>query len=237
MAIFRAILISLGLCILAGQGVQAQRYGKHPKDFKDFNLGFQIGMHYASYNFTQALNVRDLVGLGFESKTLNRIELLNGPGLGINMILNYNLSDQLSIRSYPGISLEQRDFDFFFAEDARPTRRRVTTAYGQIPILLQYKTPYNARYRMYLIGGPQFNIQPSNSKKVVDNQDLLKTDSYDFGITLGIGMQLYGDRIKLSPELRVFIGLKDVFVRENTSHAAAITNMASQLVTLSVNFE
>lgn len=238
MARFRMICLLLGMVFLAANGVQGQRYGgKHPKDFKDFNLGFQMGLHYASYNFTQQLNVRDAVGLGFESKTLNRIEMLDGPGLVIGMILNYNLSDQIAIRSYPGVSLEQRDFDYYFAEDAKPTRRRVTTAYGQIPILIQYKTRLYQKYRFYVLGGPQFNIQPSNSKKVIDNQDLLKTESYDYGITLGFGMQLYGDRIKLSPEVRFFIGLKDIFVRENTSHAAAINNMASQLLTITFNFE
>ncbi|MEZ4686104.1 MAG: porin family protein [Bacteroidia bacterium] len=238
MAIYRTIGLLLGMIMLTVTGMQAQRYnGKHPKDFNDFNLGFQIGMHYASYNFTQQLNIRDQVGLGFETKTLNKIEMLDGPGIIIGMILNYNLTNQLSLRSYPAVSLEQRDFDFYFAEDAGPTRRRVTTAYGQIPLLLTYKTPYYEKYRFYILGGPQFNIQPSNSKKVLDNQDLLKTDSYDYGLTFGFGMQLYGDRIKLSPEIRFFLGLKDVFVRENTSHGDAINNMASQLLTLSVNFE
>ena len=232
------ICMLLGFIGLAMTGAHGQRYGgKHPKDFKDFNLGFQVGMHYASYNFTQQLNVRDLVGLGFESKTLNRIEMLNGPGIVIGMILNYNLSNQFSIRAYPAVSLEQRDFDFFFSEDLGPTRRRVTTAYGQIPVLLQYKTPYYKQYRMYFLAGPQFNLQPSNSKKVIDNQDLLKTESYDFGLTFGFGMQLYGDRIKLSPEVKFFLGLKDVFVRENTSHAEAINNMTSQLLTVTFNFE
>ena len=238
MAFFRTICLLLCLIGLSLSGLQAQRYGrKHPKDFKDFNLGFQLGMHYASYNFTQQLNIKDEVGFGFERKTLNRIEMLDGPGLVIGMILNYNLSNQISIRGLPAVSLEQRDFDYYFAEDLRPTRRRVTTAYGQLPILIQYKTPYYQKYRFYFLAGPQFNIQPSNSKKVQDNQDLLKTESYDYGITLGFGMQLYGDRIKLSPEVKLFVGLKDIFVRENTSHADAINNMASQLLTISFNFE
>lgn len=237
MAPFRIFCLAF-ICLVAGfsQG-QAQRYGKHPKDFKPFNFGFQVGMHYASYNFTQSRGINDVIGRGFETKVLDNIELKNGPGIVIGMILNYNLSDKFSLRLYPGVSLEQRDFDYFFAGDPAPTRRRVTTAYGQIPLLIQYKTPYYKQYRLYLLAGPQFNIQPSNSKRVQDNLDLLKTESTDFGITLGIGLMLYGERVKLSPELKVFIGLRDVFIRENTSHASAIKNMASQLVTLSFNFE
>jgi hypothetical protein len=165
--------------------------------------------------------------------------LKNRPGLKLGLITNYNYNDQISLRFIPAVSLEQRDFGFFFEDEGAfsETLRSVNTSYLDLPLFLQVKTKYYKRYRIYLLTGPQFSINFSNTKKVQNDPNLLKIQSQDIAWTIGWGMQLYGDRLKLSPEIRYSMGLTNIFVPEFTSHAQAISQLFTQQLVFCVNFE
>ncbi len=217
---------------------QGQGYGrKHPHDFKDFNLGFLISLTANSYNFKEAVNIVDRVD--GQNIFLRNVELKDKPGLKLGLITNYNLTNQISLRFIPSVSLEQRDFLFNFVEEGgiSTTLRSVNTSYLDLPLFLQVKTKYYNRYRIYLLTGPQFSINFSNTKKVQNDPNLLKIQSQDISWTIGWGMQLYGDRLKLSPEIRYSVGLSNIFVPEFTSHASAISQLFTQQMVFCINFE
>jgi hypothetical protein len=233
MSVLRLFVFSLLCCILFPLTSSAQGYGrKHPHDFKDFNLGFLMALNVNSYNLKQQINVRD------RGVLLRNVELQNRPGLKLGLITNYNFTDQIAARFIPAVSLEQRDFNFNFVSETDSTQvRGVNTSYLDLPLFLQIKTKYYQRYRLYLLMGPQFSINFSNTKKVQNDPNLLKIQSYDVAIVVGAGMQLYGDRLKLSPEIRYSMGLSNIFVPEFTSHAASISQLFTQQLVICVNFE
>lgn len=225
-AIVLPILITLML-----QGF-SQHY-THPFDSKKkrFNLGFMMGLNYNTYNLKEQINIEDERGV-----VLEQIELAPKYGLSLGMISNYNLSDQISLRFIPTVSLEQRDFIYSFANDSL-VDRKIEASYFNMPVMFQFKTKYWKRTRVYVLTGAQLGVNLAGSKKVRDDPNLLKITDTDFSLIFGAGLNLYGDRIKLSPEIRYSLGMVNIYVPESTSHANAIEKLMSQVLTIIVNFE
>lgn len=215
--------------------VFAQKYGIHPFDSKKkpFNLGFQIGLNYNMYNLKEQINICE------DGSCVNNIEVIPKLGLRLGMIANLRLADFLSLRAVPGVSLEQRDFNYNFAglEGDSLVQRKIEASYFNLPIMLQWKTKYWKRTRLYVLTGVQAGINLNPSKKVQDDKNLLKITSQDVSLVLGVGLNIYGERVKLSPELKYTAGIFNVYEPLFTSHANAISTLHSQVLTLIVNFE
>ncbi len=229
------ILPFLIVLLLIPEFAQGQGYGRrHPFDFKKFNLGFLMGLSYNTYNLKQQVNIRD------GGILLKRIQMINNPGINLGMITNLNVADQLALRFVPMVSLEQRDFDYLFSDrnglDSL-VNRRIESSYLNLPVMFQFRTKYYKKYRVYLLAGFQVGLNLGSNKKVRNDPNLLKIASQDFSIVLGTGMLLYGDRLKLSPEIRYSFGLTNLYVPEFTSHASAISQLFSQVLVINFNFE
>ncbi len=238
----KIIFFLIPLLILTHTEVLGQRYRKnHPFDLKRFNLGFLMGATYNRYNVKEQINVAS--GRVDDPRILRQIELHPQLGLNLGMITNLNLRRNLAIRFIPAISLEQRNFDYRFegSTERLPAieQRKIEASYLNLPILFQYKSVYSGSYRLYLLAGPQLGINLASNKKVNDDPRLLKIESQDISIVLGVGFNIYGDRIKLSPEIRYSAGIRNLYVSDpdRTSHAGAIGKLFSQVLSLNVNFE
>lgn len=232
---FKSVLLCALLCALSFSALLGQGYGRmHPHDFRDFNFGFIMGLSYNQYNLKKQVNVWE------RGILLRRIELQPQPGINLGMISSLKLNNQVSLRFTPSVSLELRNFNYVFADrrgNDSIAIRRVDPAYFNLPLLLQFKTPFYDAYRFYLLAGPQIGFNRNMLRRVQDDPDLLKIQTQDLSFVVGAGMTLYGDRLKLSPELRYSIGLRNLYVPENTSFASAISLLLSQVLTFNVNFE
>ena len=77
--------------------------------------------------------------------------------------------------------------------------------------MLQWKTKYWKRTRLYVLTGVQAGVNLNPSKKVKDDKNLLKIRSNDASIILGVGFNIYGERVKLSPEIRYSAGITNIY--------------------------
>ncbi|MDP5172237.1 MAG: PorT family protein [Bacteroidia bacterium] len=232
----RLIVLLLLLFGLVSSG-HTQTYGKHPFDSKKFHLGFQMGLNWNGYNLKEQIRI-------YESGVwLDEVTVIPRWGMSFAMISNFNIKDYLAIRIIPGISLEQRDFNFYFEDSygpvdtVGPIARNIEAAYLNVPVLFQWRTKYWNRSRLYVLTGAQIGINLQSDKKVIDDPNKLKINTQDLSLVIGTGLNLYGDRLKLSPEIRYSFGLTNIYQPENTTHAAAISALFSQVLTLSINFE
>ncbi|MEO0897296.1 MAG: porin family protein [Bacteroidota bacterium] len=222
------------LCSLLPLSIFAQGYlNKHPFDFKRFNLGLQIGLQYNSFNLSEQVNVAE--GLD----TLQFIQLRPKPGINFGMIANYNVAPYLSIRAVPSISLEQRDIVYNISglEGPRNPVRKVDPTYFDLPVMLQWKTSYWRRLRFYVLTGAQVSMNLVRNEKVEDNPELIKLTRFDNALVFGFGLNMYGDKVKFSPEIRYKLGMQNVYVPDNTNFANAISRLSSQVISLNFNFE
>ncbi len=228
-------LICLLLVIVLGntQAVKAQYYGNHPYDAPFFNLGYTLGLSYNALNLKEQINVCD------RGACLNRIEPIPRLGLNFGLITNFDLHPFINLRAIPTVSLEQRDFEYQFRGVSRDSavERTIEAAYLNIPVLLMIRAKYWQEKRFYVLTGPQFGINFASNKRVQDNLNLLKITTFDFSLVFGAGLNFYGDRRKVSPEIRYAMGLRNIYVPEFTSHATAISLLYSQQLSFIINFE
>lgn len=235
---FYFLSLTLFFLLISGMGQQASAQNfrnAHPFDFKRFNLGFLMGFTYNSYNLKEQINIEE------NGLLLKRIEMLPRPGMNLGMITNMNLHKQVALRFIPTISLEQRDFNYYFqerdGEGIMTERRKIEAAYLDMPLVFQLKSSYYGRTRFYILAGAKFGVNLASNKRVQDDPKLLKITTADYGLVFGFGLNLYGDRIKLSPEIVYKMGLPNIFVPEFTTHAAAISSLTSQVIAINFNFE
>jgi len=219
------------LILFSGQ-VMGQGYmNRHPFDLKRFNLGLLMGFTYNSYNLKEQVDIYDPE----DGRTLRGIELISKPGVNIGMISNLNLAKQVSLRFIPTISLEQRDFNYRFENGSEI--RKIEASYINLPLMFQFKTGYYESTRVYVLAGGQWGYNLASNDRVRDDPTLLKIDRQDISVVLGFGLNLYGERLKLSPEIVYKAGLFNIYVPEDTTHDEAINRLFSQVISLNINFE
>jgi hypothetical protein len=85
--------------------------------------------------------------------------------------------------------------------------------------------------------GLQASFNLNSNKKVLNDPDLLKTQTTDIAFVGAIGVDLYGERLKLSPEFRFTRGLINIYEPINTRFPRAISDLFSQLFVFTLNFE
>ncbi|MDX1907020.1 MAG: porin family protein [Bacteroidia bacterium] len=208
----------------------AQSYGNnHPFDLKKFNLGLLMGVTYNTYNVKEQINIVD------NGVLLQNIQLVPRYGLNFGIITNMNLHKQVSMRFIPQVSLEERDFTYYFADST--VNRKIEASYLNFPVTFQFKTGYYRAMRTYVVAGAQYGVNLASNKRVRNDKNLLKISNQDLSLVFGFGFNIYGDRIKLSPEIRYSLGLLNLYEPQFTSHANAIELLSSQVLSINVNFE
>ena len=209
----------------------------HHFDTRDFNLGFTMGLNLASYDMTAQIDQVDPQ----TGKKVESINLINKPGIYLGLITNLKIADNFDLRFLPSVSLEERDFEFYFDPETNNgetlVRKKIEASNLNLPLVVKFKSNYYRRYRVFIQTGIQPSINLASNKKVRNDPELLKTQSFDLSFVASVGIDLYGERLKLSPELRFTRGLRQLYVDDRTRFPHAITDLFSQLLVLNINFE
>ena len=207
----------------------------HPFDLRPFNLGFYMGTHYGTYDATT------FAPLTQGSSRLKEVRLVGKPGINLGLITNLNLGDNFDFRFVPSVSLEQRDFEFrFFSQTPLVDSvviKKVEASNLNLPFMVKFKSNYYKRVRVYCVGGIQASVNMASTKKVKNDPNLLKTQSLDIAGVAAVGVDLYGERLKLSPEIRFTHGINNLYIPKNVTFANAIGDFRSQALIFSLNFE
>lgn len=227
----------MALNIIAGES-HAQFATSHHFDMRDWNLGFTMGLNYARFDVTHQIDLYDPE----IDVLLKTVKLIPKPGIYLGLVTNLNLHNNVDFRFLPSVSLEQRDFDFIFESKLDPlndsiARKSVETSNLNFPFVLKFKTNYYQVYRVYAQLGIQYSINLASNKKVRTDPDLIKTKEGDFMVFASWGVDLYGEKLKLTPEFRYTLGIRDLYVPKNTRFSNAIGDLFSQTLMIIINFE
>jgi hypothetical protein len=238
MLVVSARKVSLCLSLFAILSlVRLNAQTSHYFDQRRFNLGFTMGLNVARYDMTSQINQYDQ----FTGRVLARVSLIAKPGIYLGLITSMKLADHWDLRFMPSVSLEERDFLFYI--DSTTTsrepvvRKKIESSNLNLPICIKFKGDFYKNMRIWVQFGIQPTINLASNKKVRNDPELLKTQNYDTAILASVGIDLYGDKLKLSPELRFTRGLRQLYIPERTRFPQAITELFSQLLTLNINFE
>lgn len=216
--------------------MKAQRM--HYFDVRPFNLGFTMGLGVGGYDMTHQINQKD----PRTGRFLHSVSLIRKPAIYLGLITSLKLTNNLDVRFSPSVTLEERDFRFNF--DSTTTFdgesvvfKKIESSNLNLPLVLKFKTDYYKRTRLYVTAGIQPTWNLASTKKVRNDPELLKTEKFDVAFVASVGIDLYGEKLKLSPELRYTRGLRNLYVPDNTVFPRAISDLFAQLLTININFE
>lgn len=224
-------LLCLGWNSSAQKKVQYLQY----EDLKPYHLGFLIGLH------SQDLII-DHTGTPDEAghRWYASVPAYT-PGFSVGVIGDLRLLDYLSLRMTPSIHFGSKDVSLRSDETASiATTHSVRSNYITVPLSLRYRGARSGNHRPYLLGGISAGLDMGRDQH---NPILLRPiNTY---LELGIGCDFYLPYFRLVPELKLSLGMGDVFVHNRSDqdkdvyrkYTQAIDRITSRLIVFSLQFE
>ena len=242
------LLTGLFLLIQLNSFAQKQR----PKndswyDDKPLHFGFTLGMNLMDFDITPTKTYLS----SDPQRWLNPEVTILNPGINIQIVTNLRINKYLDLRFLPGVSFGQRNIRFFKIQTANSVdifeevyneSQRLESSFLEFPFLLKYKGERLNNVRPYVIGGINYRYDLAGKKEYDDEKPVyLRLKRSDIYYEAGAGLDFYLPYFKLSFEIKMSNGLRDVIVHEPApGHAQfidAIEKVKSQIWILSFHFE
>lgn len=200
-------------------------------DDKPLHFGFSLGGNLMDFNINSADT----------SSLLPEVSLLN-PGINIQIVTNLKLHRYFDLRFLPGVSFGQRNVRYYKNTTTYNEKQRVESSYLEFPLLLKYKGERLNNVRPYVIGGVNYRYDLAGKKEYDDEKPIyLRLKRSDIYYEFGAGLDFYLTYFKLSVELKMSTGFRDVLVHEpapgHPQFVNAIEKMRSQIWILAFHFE
>ncbi|NMC40603.1 MAG: PorT family protein [Bacteroidales bacterium] len=204
-------------------------------DDKTLHFGFCIGFNVMDFNITPSQQYLQSDSLYPEVALLN-------PGINIQIVTDFRPAEHFDIRFLPGVAFGQRNVRFYKNRIPENEQQRLESSFLEFPLLLKYKGERLNNVRPYIIGGLNYRYDLAGKKEYDDEKPVyLRIRRSDLYYEIGPGLDFYLPYFKLSVELKMSTGLRDVLVHEPApgypQYARAIERMKSQIWVLSFHFE
>jgi len=227
--------------------ISADSFGQKQKpkneswyDDKLVHFGFSVGLNEMDFNITPSQTYLLSDSLYPEVTRLN-------PGINIQIVTNLRPGKYFDLRFLPGVSFGQRNVRYYKKTDSDKIttydeRQRVESSFLEFPLLLKYKGDRLNNVRPYIIGGFNYRYDLAGKKEYDDEKPVyLRLKRSDLYYEFGGGLDFYLPYFKLSVELKMSTGLRDVLVRDpapgHQQYVNAIEKMRSQIWILAFHFE
>ena len=204
-------------------------------DEKLLHFGFSLGFNTMDFNITpsQKYYAKDSL--------YPSVSILN-PGINIQIVTNLRPGKYFDIRFLPGVSFGQRIVRFYKNKVVYNDQQRLESSFLEFPLLLKFKGDRLNNVRPYIIGGLNYRYDLAGKKEFDDQKPIyIRLKRPDLYYEFGTGFDFYLPYFKLSIELKMSNGIRDVLVKEaNPAHPEffnAIEKMKSQIWVLAFHFE
>ena len=199
-------------------------------DNKAVRFGFGISGINAKLKFTTSEAFR-------LSDTLQRIDAVNFPGLGLGGLANFRLAENLDLRAMINIQLVQRNLVYHFKGDNVVTTK-IESTYAEFPLLLKYKSKRHKNWRLYGIGGVSYRFDFISQIEAdrSDTKPVVALYPNTFSYEVGFGIDFYTTFSKISPEVRLTNAIGNHMVPDNYIYAGSLQRVAPKMVQFSIIF-
>lgn len=204
-------------------------------DMRRWHLGFSVGLNMFDFSFHHNGFVTD------DNRTWFMEQPDASPGFCVNGLFSLRLNDYFSVRLTPGIYFGNRLVRFKDTASGDEERQDIKSAYLVLPVDLKFAAQRMRNIRPYMIGGIMPAVDVLKKKS-----DFLRTNPFDFFLSVGFGCDLYLPYFKLIPELKFCFGLTDAIRHDrpdliDDNYRLGVSNSikraTSQMVVLTFYFE
>lgn len=144
-----------------------------------------------------------------------------GAGLGIP--IRMRVSEHVDLRFSPGVLFSTYKVNYAFKDpDLADELKEFNTSIAEFPLGLRLKSDRLNNVRAFMMGGLKYSFDWSSSKKknnddnVGINKNLLYKKNF-LSYEAGLGMEIYFEYFKLSPEFKMSYSINDMIRREGNA--------------------
>jgi hypothetical protein len=226
----RKWMLTTGLMASLFQVVRGQNNAYY--DTRPLHFGFHVGFNQSSHHLIlkDSINIDGVTDLRYVTPAF-------GPGFQLGVISDLRLHEYLALRFTPTLMFSQRNFLYNLQGKDQPERKTVQMANVDFPLTLKFRSKRMKNYRVYVLGGLKASIDMASQEKVVDEIDKVKLRRTDVAYETGVGLDLYLQYFKLSPEIRVSNGFRNVLVSEQHIYSNFIQSLRSRTWMVTFTFE
>jgi len=220
------------VCLFIGIGFTIQAQQLNPLyDRKPIRFGFGIMGNTAKLKF----GVQDN-NLNYDS--LKRIESAFYPGFGLGGLVNFRLADQWDLRSMVNIQFARRDMNYVFNQNVQKLAEMEAT-YMELPLTFEYKSERHKNIRLYVLGGFTYRFDFTSDAETdrSDTKPIVALYPNTFSYDIGVGLDLYYDFFKFSPEIKLSNGLGNQLVPDEFIFASSLSRVSPKLLQFSLIFQ
>ena len=204
-------------------------------DDKLLHFGFSLGFNTMDFNITPSQNFSDTTALYPDVSKLN-------PGINIQIVSDLRLNNHFDLRFLPGVSFGQRIVRYYKNKVLYNDQQKLESSFLEFPLLLKFKGNRLNNVRPYVISGLNYRYDLAGKKQFDAEKPIyIRLKRPDLYYEMGAGMDFYLTYFKLSIELKMSNGVRNVLVNDAyPGHAEfrnAIDKMKSQIWVLSFHFE
>jgi hypothetical protein len=204
-------------------------------DEKILHFGFSLGFNSMDFNITPSQTYLKTDSLYPEVSHLN-------PGINIQIVTDYRPGKYFDVRFLPGVSFGQRIVSYYKNKVPVLVPQKLESSYLEFPLLLKYKGERLNNVRPYIIGGLNYRYDLAGKKEFDDEKPVyIRIKRPDLYYEMGAGLDFYLTYFKLSVEIKMSNGIRDIIVEEAvqgfTGYRNAIEKMKSQIWVLAFHFE
>ena len=230
-------ILFIWVCFVAAVSVSAQQQKLQRLPFVDqrrIHFGFSVGTH------VQDLAIRHTGAVTGGGETWFAEVPSFSPGFNVGLVGDLYICPYLNLRFTPTLLFGNKTVEL--REDHSDTRRTVDlkSTYIMMPVSIKYRAKRLNKYSHYMSLGEAPTIDISKKRN-----DLLRLNTYDTYLEVGVGCDIYLPFFKLIPELKFCFGLSDVVKHKRNDlvdpldikYTQAVSKAFSRLVVLSIYFE
>lgn len=215
----------------------AQAQGSPPNmpryDQKPFHFGFYVGVN--TYDFQ--LRMKEDIS---QVPNFYSIESETAPGYSIGIVSDLRLGHHFNLRFLPSFVSTERtlyiDMDDPFSGRREIEERVIESSLIQAPFELKFKSERIENHRWYVLTGLTYSYDLS-SKENVEDDLLFKLSSSDLSYDFGIGMDIYFQYFKLSPQIKASWGFYDLTVQDGTIPVSGLESTRTRAILFCFTFE
>lgn len=218
-------------------------------DNEILHFGFKFQYVAAEYKILKTENWRDeFVVPSGDIKLPGGLKGLSSPvsqGFAIGFVSDYRLTNNTNIRFTPGLVFSGIIADYQPKDSPYSVQDTVPANFVDLPIGIKLKSNRLNNYRAYIIAGAKYSMEITSKNKRDDSgetgyQKSLKSIPNFLWYEAGVGLDIYLEWFKLSPEIKFSQTFKSVLLdkdRLENPYTAPIDKMFLRNLQFSLFFE
>lgn len=204
-------------------------------DEKPIHFGFSLGFNTMDFNITPSQQYLAQDSLYPDVSILD-------PGINIQIVTNLRPGKYMDIRFLPGVSFGQRVVRYYKDQELYNDKQKLESSFLEFPLLLKFKGDRLNNVRPYVITGLNFRYDLAAKKDYDEDQLIyLRLKRPDLYYEVGAGLDFYLTYFKLSIELKMSTGFRDILVGDpspgHMEYRNAIDKMRSRIWVIAFHFE